>query len=186
MIRVRRKFLSVPDVIEANDIPTGNTAPLGIIYKIRNLVSDITSYVYPTSKLSCTGDINTLVNWNNYALAEGQANYVQIEFKHGYVYPKSYSLKGYNQDWCFSKEWYLYGLNEENGEKTLLAENKSEGTTFCSSNPGCRSGNWATFPTDNVNQAFKYFQIVSKRPHVAHIYFLADLNYLVFILMMQE
>ena len=164
MSHVRRRILSVPEVIEANEISVGSEVPRGIISKIRSLVSDVTSYVKPTSTEVNEGDVNTLVNWNNYVLLKGQTAYAQVEFKHGYVYPTSYSLKGYNSNTCFAKEWYLYGFNEENEEKTLLSENKSEGSTFCSTGERCNNDNWATFSINPVQKAFKYFRIVSKTP----------------------
>ena len=164
MSHVRRRFLSVPEVIEANEISVGSEVPRGIISKIRSLVSDVTSYVKPTSTEVNEGDVNALVNWDNYVWLRGQTAYAQVEFKHGYVYPTSYSLKGYNIKYCFAKEWKLFGFNEENEEKTLLSENKSEGSTFCSTSAGCNNANWATFSINPVQKAFKYFRIVSKTP----------------------
>ena len=170
MSHVRRSFLSVSDVIEANKISVGSEVPLGIISKIRSLVSDVTSYVKPTSNTDVWGNVNTLVNWNNRVSLFGQTAYAQVEFKHGYVYPTSYSLKGYNENICFAKEWYIYGFNEENGEKTLLSENKSEGSKFCGTAEGCNNANWSTFSINPVQKAFKYFRIVSKTPSCASWY----------------
>ena len=105
MSHVRRRFQSVPDVIEANNISVGSEVPSGIISKIRSLVSNVTSYVNPTSTEVNDGDVNTLVDWDNFVMLKGETAYAQVEFKHGYVYPTSYSLKGYNDDLCFAKEW---------------------------------------------------------------------------------
>ena len=158
-----RRFLSVPDFIEANVISSGSQVPCGIICKFRSFVSDITSHVKPSSS-KVVSNINTLVNWDSFVLINGLAEYVRVEFKHGYVYPTSYSLKGYNGSYCFTKEWYLYGFNEENEEKTLLSVNKSAGSTFCSTSSLCENDNWATFSIKPVQKAFKYFRIVSKAP----------------------
>ena len=163
MSDAKRKFLSIPDVIEANDISVGSQVPSGIISKIRSLVSDVTSYVNSSSDPT-RSDVNTLVNWDKYLLLPDQTAYAQVEFKYGYVYPTSYSLKGYNANWCFAKEWYLYGFNQENGRKILLSENKSEGSTFCSTSSGCNNNNWATFSIKQAKKAFKYFRLVSKTP----------------------
>ena len=163
MSSIRRKFLSVPDFFEAKDVPSGSSVPSGIISRLLSETSDITSYVEPSSKHdSKAGDINTLVNWDSFSLASGQDAYFQIKFKHGYVYSIAYSLKGDNNNYCFAKEWYLYGFNEVNGAKTLLSENKSEGSTFCSTGAGCNNGNWGTFSVYPVQQAFKYIRIVCK------------------------
>ena len=169
MSHVRRRFMSVPDVIEANEISVGSEVPRGIISKIRSLVSDVTSYVEPTSTTVSCGDVNTLVNWDNLVLLSDQTAYAQVEFKHGYVYPTSYSLKGYGNNGCFAKEWKLFGFNEENEEKILLSENKSEGSTFCSTDEFCKNDNWATFSINPVQKAFKYFRIVSKTPSCSNI-----------------
>ena len=164
MSHVRRRFMSVPEVLEANEISVGSEVPRGIISKIRSLVSDVTSYVKPTSTKVLEGDVNTLVNWDDYVYLELETAYAQVEFKHGYVYPTSYSLKGYASNFCFAKEWKLFGFNEENEEKIVLSENKSEGSTFCSTGSYCKNDNWATFSINPVQKAFKYFRIVSKTP----------------------
>ena len=45
---------------------------------------------------------------------------------------------------------------------TIIGENKSEGTTFCSSGTNCYSDNWATFSVKPVKEAFKYFRMIEK------------------------
>ena len=145
MNKFKRNFLSLPDIIEASNIPTGSGVPNGIISKIKNEVSsDILSYVEPSAVNYnyIEGDTNTIVNWNNFIQVRGDEAYLQIEFVHGYVYPTSYSIKGINRGVSFSREWELYGFNTENGEKTLLSSNKSEGSTFCCSGTTCNSDAW--------------------------------------------
>ena len=115
MPQFRRNFLSLPDVIEAKEIPSGSEVPNGIISKIRSIVSSssITSYVEPShyDEKYFNGQDDALVKWENKAQASGQTAYLQIEFKQGYVYPTSYSNKGYNSGSVFAKEWVLYGFN---------------------------------------------------------------------------
>ena len=162
MTTIRRKFLSVPDVIEANKIPVGSESPKGIIYQIKSQVSDILSYVKPSYKGELNGfDINAIVRWSSMTQVIGKGDYLQVKLEHGYVYPTYYSIKGY-QNSCFAKEWYLYGLNEENGEETLLSENKSAGSTFCGTAESCDSNNWATFSINPVQKVFKYFRMKCK------------------------
>ena len=163
MKNVRHNFLNLPNSIEAPNIPKGSEAPSGIIQRIKNGVTDIESYVYPSYDGSLLGKVDALVNWNDVANVQGSGSYLQVEFKHGYVYPTYYSIKGYNADWCFAKEWILYGFNTPEGEMTIIGENKSEGTTFCNSGyAGCNSDNWATFSVKPVKKAFKYFRMMLK------------------------
>ena len=164
MTKIRRKLLTIPDVIEANNIPKGSEEPQGIIYKIRSQVADITSYVQPSYTSFYTGDINALVKWENLIITTGQSSYLQVKFEYGFVYPTSYSLKGDYLGNCFAKEWILYGFNEPEGQMTTLSTNKSQGSTFCGTNTGCNSGNWGTFSVNPMQKAFKYFRIVSTAP----------------------
>ena len=150
-------------VIEANDIPSDNAVPDGIISKIREKVPNIVNFVKPSAENYTYIDGNELaiVNWSNYIqIREG---YFQIKFKQGVVYPTSYSIKGFNGYRSFAKEWYIYGMNEKNGAKELLAENKSEGSTFCTNKSyDCHNGDWATFSIKPTQKAFKYFRMVTK------------------------
>ena len=102
-MNAQRESLSLPDVFEASNIPKGSQVPSGIISKIRSEVSDIMSYVYPSKNGTCYGDVNTLVNWNIRAKTGGKNRYLQIEFKKGFAYPTSYSIKGYNGNYFFPK-----------------------------------------------------------------------------------
>ena len=65
MPKFRRNFLSLPDVVEANEISSDSEVPNGIISKIRNIVSEsnITSYVEPSYNSTVTGNIKTLIKW---------------------------------------------------------------------------------------------------------------------------
>ena len=159
-----RNFLNLPDSFEANNIPKGSEIPSGIIQRIKNEVTDIKSYVYPSyNGTFIEGKIDALVNWKDTLQVKDSGTYLQIEFKHGYVYPTSYSIKGINGNCCYQKEWILYGFNILEEEKTIIGENKSEGTTFCNSGKeGCYSDNWATFSVKPVKKAFKYFRMIPK------------------------
>ena len=165
MKNVHRNFLSLPNSFESNSVPTGSSIPSGIIAKIKSEVSDVTSYI--DSMYDGTlygGDVKTLVNWDSYIHIYNTNNiYLQVEFKHGYVYPTSYSFKGYNGNLCFQTEWLLYGFNTLDEGMTIVSENKSEGTTFCTEGQtGCYNGNWATYAANSVDKAFKYFRLVQK------------------------
>ena len=145
MNHVRRNFLSLPDSFEAHNSTIGTSAPIGIISRIRSYVSDITSYVEPsyggTLNNNCP-NVETLVNWNSKVQVYNSGAYLQIGFKHGYVYPTSYAIKGYNSANCFATSWTLYGLNTNDEEMTEISTNKSEGSTFCNGgNTNCYSDN---------------------------------------------
>ena len=164
MPKVRRNFLSLPDVIEANVIPEGSGIPNGIISQLRSNVQSITSYVEPsyyTSTGTHNGNAEALVKWENIIQAQGKTAYLQVEFKQGFVYPTFYSLKGYNAGYIFAKEWVLYGFNSLDEEKVILSKNKSQGSTFCSTSSYCDNANWATFSVDPVQKSFKYFRMMS-------------------------
>ena len=164
MKNAKRNFLGLPDSFEANNIPKGSEIPSGIIKQIKNEVTDITSYVYPSyGGTLCQGDIKTLVNWDNFVQVYKSGMYLQVWFKHGFVYPTSYSIKGTSKSKCYATEWTLYGFNTAEEEMTILGEDKSEGTTFCNSGKNdCESNNWATFSVRKVTKAFKYFRMIDK------------------------
>ena len=151
-------------VIEANDIPSGNAVPDGIISKIREKVPNIVNFVKPSAEnyTIISGNKLAIVNWCDYVQVI-KGGYFQIKFEQGVVYPTSYSIKGYDGSRSFAKEWYLYGLNEKNGVKELLSENKSEGSTFCTTTSyDCHNGDWATFSIKPTRKAFRYFRMVTK------------------------
>lgn len=159
----KQKFLSIPNVIVANDIPAGSEAPKGIIYKIREKVSNFKNYIEPIYYRdgdSKAADI--LVNWETDLSLKGEDIYFQIKFEHGYVYPTHYSIRGDDGSGPFAKEWYLYGFNEADETETLLSVNKSEGSTFCSTDVNCENPDWGTFSIDPVRKAFKYFRMKPK------------------------
>ena len=163
MKNVRRNFLNLPNEFEAKKIPKGNEIPSGIIKRIRNEITDIESYVYPSSGGNVNGFISSLVNWDFGVQVSSSGAYLQVEFKHGYVYPTYYSIQGTNSYDCFAKEWILYGFNTPEEEMTILGENKSEGTTFCNNDQQfCDTDNWATFSVKPVKKAFKYFRMIPK------------------------
>ena len=54
--------MTLPDKILANIIPTGSGEPHGIIYNIRQTVSNVLDFVIPSTNVGTnTGDFNTLV-----------------------------------------------------------------------------------------------------------------------------
>ena len=164
MKNVRRNFLNLPNYFEAKNITKGTETPSGIIKRIRNEVNDIKSYVYPSYNGEFgDGSIDTLVNWNGIAEVYNSGAYFQLDFKHGYVFPTSYSIRGYSDIYSYATEWILYGFNTPEEEMTIIGENKSEGTTFCDSGQQyCKSDNWATFSVKPVKKAFKYFRMIPK------------------------
>ena len=162
MKNVKRNFLGLPDSFEANIIPKGSETPSGIIKRIKNEVTDLTSYVYPSyGGTLFDGNINSLVNWDSFVQLWKAGMYLQVEFHHGYVYPTSYSIKG-KKGRCFATEWTLYGFNTEE-KMTVLGEDKNENTTFCGgSKNGCYSDDWATFSIRKPLKAFKYFRMIGR------------------------
>ena len=163
--------MSVSDVFEANDIPTGSTEPQGIIYNIRKNVTEskIMEYVEPTSNVATnTGNIESIVKWNDVWQCQNNQNaYLLIEFKDMFVFPTFYSLKG-KYGYYFAKEWYLYGYNSILEDLTLLSTNTSMGSTYCGDpsmySNSCCNDNWGTFVINPVKKAFKFFKIMSKTP----------------------
>ena len=155
-----------------NDPPTGSNQPHGIIYTIRNKVTDneILSYVEPTLHEKYYGSEEVLIKWTQYDFCqtvEDEGSYVQIEFKKGYVFPTFYSFKGSGSHGYISKEWDLYGLTSFDGKLELIASNTSESSTFCYPYYGnCRCGNenWGTFAIHDAKKSYKYFRIIAKNP----------------------
>lgn len=161
--------MTLPSYINANNPPTGNGYPSGIIYSVRQKVGydNIASYVIPTENRPLSNseyDIKELVKWNGqYSSSCSMDAYIQFEFKDRYVYPTYYSLKG-RKDWYYTKEWYLYGFNEVGEEKTLISENTSVGSTFCAGGSTCASYDWGTFQIIKPVQPFRYFMLTIKTP----------------------
>lgn len=159
----------IPDVIEATTKPEGSSEPHGIIYKIKQLRTDILSYVYPSTNVeNVYGNISTIVNWDGYwSNYASEDAYLQIEFKGRFVNPTYYSIRGYgdNYHWCYSKEWYLHGYKtlEENESPVLLSIGETT-TEYCGSNNGCLSGGWASYPIKKTRIFFRYLRITIKEP----------------------
>jgi hypothetical protein len=156
--------MSLPEFIEANNIPTGNGVPSGIITALKSKVSNVLSYVVPTSNTAAdSGDVTNIVTWNGgFTTQDNTEAYVQVEFKDRYVLATHYSLKSYSiYGYCFAKEWYLYGFDSVGETPTLITTNTSEGSTFCGTDSYCSSNDWATFtiPNSSIPYRFLRFQI---------------------------
>ena len=161
--------MSLPELIVANNIPSGNTSPQGIIYKLKQRVSDILTYVVPSSNTERNtnfGDVSNIVAWNTVFQTVANMNaYVQVEFKNRYVLATHYSLKGYSQGGCsYQKEWYIYGLDSETDTPVELATNTSTGSTYCGSDSNCNSDDWATFEIPNPKLFFRIIRLKIKTP----------------------
>ena len=155
---------SLPELIEAKDVSTGTDEPHGIIYLLSNNVSNIISYVIPTTNAGTSyGNINGPITRNNW-FQSGDRNdaYYQIEFKDRYVYPTHYSFKGYNGPYSFTKEWYVQGLNSLSDSPTLLTTETNEGSSFCSNEINCDNSNWATFAIPKQQKAFRFIRFTRK------------------------
>jgi hypothetical protein len=103
--------MSVPDVIVADEIPFGNAEPHGVIYKIRQIVTNdnILSYVEPSTNYP-NGNAETVVKWNGvWQSGSNQNVYLLIDFKDRFIFPTHYSLKGWSSA-SYTKEWILYGF----------------------------------------------------------------------------
>ena len=177
--------MSIPDIIEANNISTGNSEPHGIIYKIREKVTNnnILDYVTPSTNAERSGvPISIMVKWDGGYQSEYNTNaYVQVEFKDRYIYPTHYALKGYS--YGYAKEWYIYGFNT-NDDLTLLATHSSIGSTYCGDPSGCGkcccNNFWGTFQLDTVNKAFRYIRLKLKTPSDPNNYRIALSGFEVF------
>jgi hypothetical protein len=155
--------MNIPDVIVADQISVGNEEPHGIIYKIRQAVTNnnILNFVQPSSNYNAAGNIDTLVKWDGSWLSgENQNAYILIDFKDRFIFPTHYSKKGYS-GLCYAKNWILYGLNSTNGSPVEISRNTSVGSTYCGSASGCSSDNWGTFKINSPTRAFRYLKMMS-------------------------
>jgi hypothetical protein len=156
--------MSLPEYIQAYNVPTGNSTPDGIITAIKRKVPNILDYVVPTSDTSYWGNISTVVTWDGYVQTGPNIQaYIQIEFKDRYVFATHYSLKGYGSNgWCYAKEWYLYGFDSVGETPTLITTNTSAGSTYCGSGSHCYNNNWGTFAIPNPNKSYRFLRIKIK------------------------
>jgi hypothetical protein len=164
--------MTVSDVIVADEIPVGSAEPHGVIYKIRQNVTNnnILNYVQPTTNYQHSGNIEYVVKWDGAWQGGGSQNtYLLIDFKDRFIFPTHYSMKGC-YSYCFAKEWILYGLNSTNGSPVEITRNTSTGSTFCGVLSTCYDGNyccnddWGTFIINNPTGAFRYLKIMSLVP----------------------
>ena len=165
--------MGLDDVIEAYDPPQGSAEPHGIIYKIREQVTNdkIIDYITPTSNVATNkGDINYIVTWNGGWQSSNSDNaYFQVEFKDHYVFPTHYSIKGFSGK-QYAKSWELYGLNSLSEAPTFLSRNTSVGSTYCGD---CSEENWGTFVINNAPKSFRYFRFSIKEGILTNYYFIA-------------
>ena len=168
--------MSIPDVITANDPPHGSDEPHGIIYSIRQKVTNdnILNHVIPTARHPQDGhcSISTFVKWDSFCMSTSdKGSYIEIEFKDRFVFPTFYSFKGHTKGYV-AKEWNLYGLVSQTDTPELIATNTTEGSTYCS--PGsygyCSNDNWGTFAIHGAKKAYRYFRIENKVPSFSGYY----------------
>jgi hypothetical protein len=158
--------MTIPDVIVADEIPIGSEEPHGVIYKIRQKVSNdnILDFVEPTTNYHYAGNIESVVKWDY--LWQGGSNqntYLLIDFKDRFIFPTHYSMKGWKTA-CFAKEWALYGLNSLDESQILISSNTSVGSTFCGDPSTCGGGacctnDWGTFMINSPTRAFRYLKV---------------------------
>jgi hypothetical protein len=165
--------MSLPEFIEAHNIPTGNSVPNGIITALKSKVSNVSSFVIPTSNTQTGfGDISSIISWSGHFQTKSSTEaYVQIEFKERYVFATHYSLKGWGSGTaCFAKGWYLYGLNSTEETPTLITTHTSEGSTFCGYGSHCINDNWGTFTIPNPSKSYRFLRIKVKEPSCNSFY----------------
>jgi hypothetical protein len=158
--------MSLPEFIEANNIPTGNGVPSGIITALKSQVSNVLSYVVPTSNTAtASGAVTNIVTWSGeFVTKHNTEAYVQIEFKERYVFATHYSIRGIlGENYNYAMSWYLYGLNSEGETPTLITTNTSAGTTFCGRTSGnCNGVDWVTFAIPNPNISYRFLRFKIK------------------------
>jgi hypothetical protein len=171
--------MSLPEFIEAHNIPTGNSTPNGIITALKSQVSNVLTYVVPTSNTETAyGNISNVVTWNGmYQTSSIEGAYVQIEFKDRYVFATHYSLKGYGSNyWCYAKQWYVYGFNSVGETPTLIITHTSEGSTFCGYGRNCVNDNWGTFAIPNPSKSYRFLRIQVKEQSCSTSYIVVMLG----------
>ena len=89
--------MSLPELIVANNIPTGSATPNGIIATLRPQVPNFLDFVVASSNTARNfGDVSNIVTWSGgFQTNNNKEAYVQVEFKERYVFATHYSLKGY-------------------------------------------------------------------------------------------
>ena len=118
--------MTLPTYLYANNPPSGNDVPNGIIKSIRDVVGDsnVASYIIPTENRPHsikTINVNTVIKWDGQRRSYDYTDaYFQIEFKDRYAYPTHYLLK-WIKDWYYAKEWYLYGFIEVDQTITFVS-----------------------------------------------------------------
>ena len=120
--------------------PQGNTLN-GIIYKIKNtykIEDPIASKVVVPSSIgdsthpTYSDPLKAHVLWNTtYGSKRTKDSWVQLSFPGRTVYPVAYSFREpLSGGWCYAKAWDVYGIKEEDENKTkeswnLLGSNKT-------------------------------------------------------------
>jgi hypothetical protein len=162
--------MSISDVIIANQISVGIEEPHGIIYKIREAVTNnnILNFVQPTTNYHENGNIETVVKWDSAWAGQNNKNtYLLIDFKDRFIFPTHYSMKG-RKGHYFAKDWVLYGLNSTAGFSVEISRNTGTGSSFCCSNStcgiGCYSDDWGTFKINSPTHSFRYLKLMSLAP----------------------
>jgi hypothetical protein len=155
--------MTLPDLIEAHDIPAGNSTPSGIITALKQKVPNVLNNISLTSNTATLyGDISYAVNWGErYQTYDNQDVYFQIGFNERYVFATHYSFRGYTGSY-YAKQWYLYGFDSEGETPTLITTNTSVGSTFCGSSTGCYNNDWGTFVIPNANRSYRFLRFKIK------------------------
>ena len=164
--------MSLPEYIEAKDIPTGSNEPCGIICKLKSQVSNVLTYIEATSTSAINhGQLSYIVSWEDlFQTKNDQNSYVQIEFKDRYIFPTHYSFRGWDGSYSYHKEWDIYGYNSLNNDEELITTNTSADSTFCSPGTYCSGKTWGTFAIQNPKKAYRYLKIKLKTPSNPNFY----------------
>ena len=155
--------------------PNGNTLS-GIFYEVMKIFSDpISSKIFSLEGPTLYGTLNYLVTGKgDWASAQG-SKYFEISFNTGFIFPTHYTMRGANSEWCYQKEWEIYGYNalEKSDSKkwTLLGKNTDEATSKCSNGSLCAGKGITTFPLSYTGKiGFQYIRFVATEsscgPHI--------------------
>lgn len=156
--------MTLPKVIYAYD----TSDPLGgIISKIKKYSNDpISDNLVATQAInSAWGQCKYAVTWEgNFASVDSSTDaYLIIQFPGRYLFPSYYTIRGVSTAYNYQLAWTVHGYNrgEESDPKkwTLLGDNVSTATTFCSNGSKCITTKKSTiFSMIPTNKGFEFIR----------------------------
>lgn len=143
--------MSIPEIpkIIGPISPKGNTLE-GIVYQVKKYIEKPakSQVIIPRgSNWDNNYPVSNTIDWDGDWASGKNDPILEIDFGKRKICPTHYSIRGTSISWCFSKEWNLYGYNNntKTSSRTLLSSDHGDENSFCGDTSDCSGRGISTF-----------------------------------------